>query len=401
MRWTLIHVVSIVFSLVLVLEVPKSWAQNIRGQKIQSAPVIRSQSSRTQNNPSLAIRSILSQRPYFLIPTRLLGVPHLKDPEEPLIVNHSYAPQYFTLVWEAMEGATSYEIYASNDPLFPPFPSDAFYRTPLGRFNSNTARVQGSVGNFPSTARYSRYFRVSACYEDVCGHSSNIVDISNGWLPYGRREPPVNRPEISIEGSFLSGQNYRVQWSAVEGTEFYFLEESKSPNFSNDNVRRAKTAVLFYPFSPVVFEDTTFYYRVRAENEYGYTDWSNVVSKRVHDHFNGQLCAPELRDPGTRISSRPQDQATLSWTPVNGATSYEVERSTSEFFPSGMTKRREINTTQGTFYHGIASRPGVIGGGWVEMTYYFRVRATNSNGRGSWSNSVDLTVVPYDQFKGN
>lgn len=85
---------------------------------------------------------------------------------------------------------------------------------------------------------------------------------------------PVLNPIDNSDGHYA----YTVSWNQVNRATGYTLEESQDIDFANANV------VFTGPVTSTtvsVSEVGTYYYRVRAENAYGISDWSNVVSTEV------------------------------------------------------------------------------------------------------------------------
>lgn len=66
----------------------------------------------------------------------------------------------------------------------------------------------------------------------------------------------------------------------------------------------------------------------------------------------------------------------LSWTAINGATSYQLQRATNAVFSSGLNTSTQSGTT--------VNATGLTSG----TTYHFRIAAVTSSGQGSWSNTA-------------
>ena len=90
--------------------------------------------------------------------------------------------------------------------------------------------------------------------------------------------------------------------------------------------------------------------------------------------------APVLEDPGTSISSG--NTFTIIWSAPENTTSYTLQRDTSSSFISPTAIYTGSDSTT------IDNRTPT-----TATIYYYRVKATNSNGDSSWSNAVDLQVT--------
>jgi hypothetical protein len=120
---------------------------------------------------------------------------------------------------------------------------------------------------------------------------------------------PVNGVEVANQPTF--------SWSPAEGALNYTLQVSGDPTFGNpiDNVRTDSTA---YTSSSTYPADVTLYWRVRANDTNGNNEglnWSAVQT------FRRTLPVPSA-SPGNPTVG--QGIPVLSWTPVAGATAYQV-----------------------------------------------------------------------------
>lgn len=71
----------------------------------------------------------------------------------------------------------------------------------------------------------------------------------------------------------------------------------------------------------------------------------------------------------------------LSWTAVNNATSYQLQRATNAAFSAGLNTSSQSGTS--------TNATGLTNG----TTYYFRVAAVSSSGQGDWSNTASATAT--------
>lgn len=83
------------------------------------------------------------------------------------------------------------------------------------------------------------------------------------------------------------------------------------------------------------------------------------------------------------LASAAAASVNLTWTAASNATSYTVESSTNNTFPTSLTTQANYTGTSGT-YTGLLP----------VTTYYFRIKATAANGTtGGWSNTVTTTTA--------
>ena len=122
---------------------------------------------------------------------------------------------------------------------------------------------------------------------------------------------------------------------------------------------------------------TTYYYRVRAYNTGGNSNYSNIASTTTF------VCPPSAPS-GLYATSVSGSQINLSW--ADNSTNedgFKIERS-----PTGIDNWAQIGAVgiNITFYQNT----GLICG----MTYYYRVRAYNTGGNSSYSSVATAIVIP-------
>src|SRR5690606_2583138 len=105
-----------------------------------------------------------------------------------------------------------------------------------------------------------------------------------------------------------------------------------------------------------------YYWRVRAINAAGSSAWSNSWSFTTEAPPLAVPEAPVLSSP-ENISTGTQVPPTLSWQPVEGAGSYEVQVSASAGFPHTVFDHSDITGTS-------ATATGLASG----TAYHWRVR---------------------------
>ena len=124
-------------------------------------------------------------------------------------------------------------------------------------------------------------------------------------------------------------------------------------------------------------ENRTYYWKVRAKNGCGWGSWSSVWRFKTKC---SKPDAPSLSSPSngaTDVSTSP----TLDWSSVSGASSYDVQVC-SDSSCSNVVVDQNVTSSQWTV------SPSLNQG----TTYYWRVRAKNSCGSGSWSSVWRFTT---------
>lgn len=161
----------------------------------------------------------------------------------------------------------------------------------------------------------------------------------------------------------------QLTWNAVKNAAKYQVYYSTNADFSGAKVFTTTKTSMKHTGAVT---GTTYYYKVCAVDANGTVSaFSPAVSR---------TCAPAApKATGSNITST--GKIRLTWKAVNGATKYEVYRSTSKNGPY----TRMFTTTKTTMTHAGAA---------VGTTYYYKVRALTANGTASaFSNIVSRTCA--------
>jgi hypothetical protein len=221
------------------------------------------------------------------------------------------------------------------------------------------------------------YYRVRATTPDGDTPWSNVV--STTVAPGAPALEPIFNPDHSPD--------YVVSWELVTGTITYTLEEDSSSIFSSPVIRYlgVMTSYQIVDQSP-----GSWFYRVRAANGGGASNWSNVESTWVERQLFLPLIvnrwpplpyAPEIEpiaDPGADGSY----PVVWSETPERLADTYTLQEATNPSFSANL--RTVCTTAEQTCT--VSDKPAGI--------YYYRVRGQNEWGAGDWSPTRSATVEP-------
>jgi Fibronectin type III domain len=174
-----------------------------------------------------------------------------------------------------------------------------------------------------------------------------------------------------------------LEWTASERATGYRVQVSTSGSFTDlqiDVDMDGKNVTA--PAIPVkdLEVGTTYFWRVRAENEGASSDWSNSfwfkpsTTAKVPD-------APSLVSPSNEQINVPQD-VSFRWETVPNARFYQIQASQSTDFYN-----QEANIEGLT---GTSQRVSQLIHGY---TYYWRVRARNAAGYSVWSPMWYIIIV--------
>jgi hypothetical protein len=273
------------------------------------------------------------------------------------VQNQSLNP---SLTWNAVTGATTYRVQLSTSSIF---------ATILEDYPSLTVLTK-TVGLLTVNTPY--YWRVSAT--NAGGTSPWSVTWSFTTVP----APPIAPTLLSpTDGATDQSLNPTLTWGVVSGALTYHLQLSTSNTFTTTIVDDASLTVLTKEVGPLVI-GTTYYWRVSATNAGGTGPWS---SARSFITVPAPPIAPTLISPNQDATNQSLNP-TLTWNPVAGATSYQLQLSTNSSFSTFVVNASLVATTMG-----VSSLT-------TNTLYYWRVSATNAGGTSVWSTVYQFTTVP-------
>ncbi len=159
-------------------------------------------------------------------------------------------------------------------------------------------------------------------------------------------------------------------WSNVDDAVSYDLEISLDSNFKNIYKSRYQITSNTYTFPGEEFKElTTYYWRVRAQNQDGRSLWSETFKFYTKE---APPSVPELIFP-TNGSTKLPLEIVFKWQKINKAKNYEIEISKTNTFTETLYK----DLTNDTTYSAIGLE--------LFTNYFWRVRSINDGGSSNWS----------------
>ncbi|MDR3590666.1 MAG: fibronectin type III domain-containing protein, partial [Negativicutes bacterium] len=263
-----------------------------------------------------------------------------------------------TFDWPAVAGATSYTLQASTNRGT--LSSGFLNKTTSTASYSPTSDIPGNVAI---------YWRVRAMVNKVWGAWSETR------LFYSPNPPKAPKLSSPTNNALTSNYLPSLKWSEASlpaNTTFdhYDLQIANNTGFTvglmEPNTPPITTPI--YTFTTPLSPNTGYYWRVRAYNTAGqFSDWSSVY------YLRSALPPPTIPNQGNGdpISSL---KPTFNWGPVDGASNYTLQVSTSSKFSSlSLNKTVTFNS-----YTPTSNLPS-------GRLLYWRVRANGSNGPSLWS----------------
>ena len=278
--------------------------------------------------------------------TTLIGSVKLNEPLNDKIVTTTP-----TLTWDILPGASTYNVQVYDNASF----------TPPAKAGATGLTANSWVVNTTLTPGIRYYWRVE-------GRDAN--NYSGGWSttinPYFRTSFDI--PVLSSPSNFALNISLTpiLTWSNTNA-QSYTLQYSKDPAFGS-YTEAANIGTNSYTISTNLDKSSVYHWRVKAVYSTGESEYSGSFS------FTTLMDVVTLLDPvdNKKVSTTP----TLTWNPVIGATSYDVE----------VFNNSEYNGTA------VASATGLKASSWVVnvtlgngVQYYWRARGINTGATGPWS----------------
>jgi fibronectin type 3 domain-containing protein len=257
-----------------------------------------------------------------------------------------------TLTWNAVAGATGYNVY---------------YGTTPGLTTASThlqvATTSYEHPNLINGTRY--YFRVSAV--GAAGESPLSVELS--------AVPHILVPGIPQNVTATPGDTkVTIAWSSVPTATGYNIYWATTPGVTKNSGKQGNKPSPFVHESRI--NGTTYYYRVAAFNAGGEGPLSAEVSATPN------VAVP---DCPTGVTATPGNaQVTIAWNAAARATSYKVYWATSPGVTKSSSQLPSVTATSCTH------TPCTNG-----TTYYYRVSAVNAGGESALSTEVSATPQAF------
>jgi len=208
---------------------------------------------------------------------------------------------------------------------------------------------------------------------------------SPGWGPWTETRSGTTMSGIPgapgvPSGTFVAPSTIDTSWTAAptngSSIQEYQVERATNSTFTAGSVVSSAGTALSFSHTGLSY-GVTYYFRARARSAQGWGAWSAASA--------GVLVPNVPSAPNPSVAFVAPTTLDLSWTaPANGGatiTGYELQEATNASFSDTVT-----------IYSGTAlsySRTGRTRG----VTYYYRLRAQNSQGWSNWS-ATDSYAVP-------
>ncbi len=279
-------------------------------------------------------------------------VPNLISPDD----QETDMPLRVTLDWQRSSSSDDYTLQVFMDE---DFLADTVLDTTVSASEFETIAL---------TANTTYFWRVRGNNNHGSNEWSQIRSFTTAPLPSSA--PQLVLPE---NGTLIGTLSPTLSWEEVTNAASYIVKLARDSSFT-DGSEDTVTALIFE--TPELDRYTTYYWQITALSNAGAGEPSNIRSFSVPNTVD----APVL--------VLPEDESTvpisidLSWEEVNGATSYCVELATNTGFSNKIVDTADLT-----------SLSLALSDLDYNTTYYWRVRAVNSLGAGSWTGRSFVTQI--------
>jgi PKD repeat protein len=270
---------------------------------------------------------------------------------------------FFDALWESSPNATGYYIDVAEDIDFTTFVSgfenfNVFGDTTITVFGLDAASIY--------------YYRVRAYNDGGNSGNSNVVEVTT--LPIDPNAPQALDPTDIAQTSFTA------RWRSSESASSYWLDVATDFSFNhyvsgyeNLNVGADTT----YQVTGLE-ANTTYYYRVRAENLGGTSNNSNVI-------FLTTLPFPPEPPVALDASNITSYSFTANWEPSLYADAYLLDVASDEGFVNYVFGYESVYVWSNLGYpvYGLQQ----------DSTYYYRLRALNTIDTSGYSNVISVITT--------
>ena len=273
---------------------------------------------------------------------------------------HSPGCTTYGVSWSQAAGATSYLVDVSDNPSFTSF-QGVYNSLNVGNVTTMTVTGLSNPGNY--------YFRMRSA--NACGTSGNSNTL---FMLTGAPGAPntSNNPVGTI-----TCNSFVANWGGVSGAGTYFLDVSTVSNFATYvGVYQDLNVGSATSFNVTgLTAGTTYFYRVRAAS--GCATGLNSSTVTV------SLVSPVAPVVGA-ASSITTSTFVANWSSSVNATTYYIDVATDPLFDNFVTGYNSLNAgnVNSITINGLTSG----------ITYYYRVRASNSCSTSGNSGTTNLTT---------
>lgn len=204
---------------------------------------------------------------------------------------------------------------------------------------------------------------------------------NSNWSPVWRFTTFIELPsqvtlQSPAEGSGDHRPGFQLRWQPNERADSYEVQISKTEDFSELAVVRNSASTVFSGTQSLELY-TKYFWRVRAVNRAGESDWSQVWSFKTIISRPDPVVANTPSDSQSQVSINPQ----FTWEESDRAENYFIQ----------ISKKEDFSEVE---FESTISDPAFSQSAPLEFAtiYYWRVRARNIGGQSDWSTTKQFVT---------
>ena len=273
----------------------------------------------------------------------------------PTMVSATNTGSGLKVTWNAVTGATGYDVYRYNS-------STGTYKY----IKSTTGTTYTDTG---ITAGSTYYYKVKAYYKFSAGKYS-YSEISPSSIYSRYLETPT------MVSATNTGSGLKITWNAVSGATGYDVYRYNS---STGTYKYIKSTTSISYTDTGITAGSTYYYKVKAYYKFsnGKYAYSVISPSSIYSRY--------LETPTMVSATNTGSGLKVTWNAVSGATGYDVYR-----YNSSTGTYKYIKSTTSTSY----TDTGITAGN----TYYYKVKAYYKLSSGKYAYSVISPSSTYSRY---
>lgn len=329
-------------------------------------------------NPSLADDKGFVLSPYYTnieiyVNSLVQDLLYLQNPGVPSAVkpilpanNGTVSPVEISFVWEPLLNASQYSLQISKSSTFS-----------SGVITLSSITTTSLV--YPELDANSSYFwRVRASNGSGNGSYSPTQSFKTNSKIIAPGKPLLLSPKTQGQDVSLSPL---MVWSSVPNANTYQIQISTSSSFSTLVANQGSLNKTEYQ-SPKLLENTTYYWRVRASNDFGTGSYSDIGSFKTLSKSTPPQAVVAV-SPLNKVNISPTNIKFI-WLEESSADSYDIQVAKDYNFTNLVISKFSVAGVS----FGVSSMES-------NTTYYWRVRGKNRSGVGNYSGINQFSTNPF------
>ena len=280
-------------------------------------------------------------------------------PTIPQTVSATAGDEQVTVSWDAVSDATSYKVY---------------WKSPTGGVTTSDTEI--SAGASTQIVHNSLTNNTAYFYRVVATNSGGASGLSSEESATPVPPPPPGIPQSVA--AVAGNTQVTVSWNTVSGaTNYTVYWKSPTGGITTGNSTAISAGTSTQIVHNSLSNGTEYFYRVEATNSNGSSDLSSEESATP-------MAPPPPDSPLNVDAVAANEQVTVSWNAVSGATSYTVYwKSPAGGITTGNSTAIGAGTSTQIVHNSLSNG----------TEYFYRVEATNNSGSSNLSSEVSATPV--------